>query len=158
MYMKRIIFFCVILFCAIALTGCGKNDQDMKQLTEDNSYHYRNGGLGFEMILPAEFEYYQTQRKETPDFIDIEIFVPTSDVDYQQEVPGYGKPIVVRIFESSVWQSMSDGNEDKIIYKKLGEEKDKVYTIKFWDQVPKDWQGKWSEEMRDGIVDGFMVK
>lgn len=95
----------------------------MGQLSEDNSYHYSNNDLGFEMALPTEFEYYQTQRKENPDYIDIEIFVPTSDIGYLQEVPGYAKPIVVRIFESSVWQSMSAGNEDKIIYKKLGEKK-----------------------------------
>ena len=156
--MKKVVFFCVILFCAAALSGCGSKDNDMNRLTEDNSYHYRNKGLGFEMILPEEFEYYQTQRKENSDFIDIEIFVPTSDVDYPREVPGYGKPIVVRIFESSVWHAMSEDNEDKIIYKKLGEKKDKVYTIKFWDQIPKDWIDKWSEEMRDGIVDNFSAR
>ncbi|MCG2701288.1 hypothetical protein L6267_03925 [Candidatus Parcubacteria bacterium] len=156
--MKRIIFFCIILFCAIALSGCGSKDKDMGQLSEDNSYHYGNKDLGFEMALPTEFEYYQAQRKETPDYIDIEIFVPTSDIDYPQEVPGYAKPIVVRIFESSVWQSIGEDNEDKIIYKKAGEKKDKIYTIKFWDQIPKDWQGKWSEGMGDGIMDGFIIK
>lgn len=156
--MKKAVFFCLILFLASFLTGCGSKGKDMKQLSEDNSYHYSNKDLGFEMDLPAEFEYYQTQRKETPDYIDIEVFIPTSDIDYLQEVPGYAKPIVIRIFESSVWQSIGEDNEDKIIYKKAGEKKDKVYTIKFWDQAPKDWLGKWSKEMGEGIMDDFIIK
>lgn len=46
----------------------------------------------------------------------------------------------------------------KLFIKSWERKKDKVYTIKFWDQAPKDWQGKWSEGMGDGIMDGFIIK
>jgi len=49
--------------------------------------------------MPSEFIYYQTQRKNTDDYIDLEIFVPTGDKSYYQEIPGYAKPIVIRIFD-----------------------------------------------------------
>jgi len=84
--------------------------------------------------------------------------VPTADRNYYQDVPGYGKPAVIRIFNKDSWEQASRGG----IYQKLGEKKswwpgrkDKVYAIKFWDEVPLDWQGKWSEEIKQGIIDGF---
>lgn len=155
--MRKLFLSPIILIIALSLTGCGfSKGPAMNQLSDDNNYHYQNKDLGFAIALPAEFEYYQTQRKETEDFIDIEFFTPTSDTDYIQEVPGYAKPIVVRIFQDEVWQGVSDG--DEALYQKLGDKGKRVYTIRFWQELPTDWQGKWSEEMKKGIVDGFEIK
>jgi len=150
----------ILLFFILLLAGCGR-ELAMDQLAEDGNFHYRNKNLGFSLVLPPEFLYYQTQRKETADYIDLEFFVPIADTNYHQEVPGYAKPIVIRIFSENSWEQM--GGEG--IYQKLGEKKswwpgkkDKVYTIKFWGEAPLDWQGKWSEEMKQRIIDGFGVE
>jgi len=87
--------------------------------------------------------------------------VPTADRNYYQDVPGYGKPAVIRIFNKDSWEQASRGG----IYQKLGENKswwpggkDKIYTIKFWGEAPLDWQGKWSEEIKKGIIEGFKAE
>jgi len=156
---RRISLWLILLF-VLFLAGCGK-EPNMDQLAEDGNFHYRNKDLGFNLVLPPEFLYYQTQRKETADYIDLEFFVPTADRNYYQDVPGYGKPAVIRIFNKDSWEQASRGG----IYQKLGEKKswwpgrkDKVYAIKFWDEVPLDWQGKWSEEIKQGIIEGFKVE
>ncbi len=155
--MKNLFLFPIILIIALSLSGCGcRKAPAMDQLFENGAYHYRNKDLGFTIVLPAEFEYYQTQRKETEEFVDLEFFVPTADTDYLQEVPGYAKPIVIRIFSRDVWESVSSG--DEALYQKLGDKGKRVYTIRFWQELPVDWQGKWSEEMRSKIIDGFEVK
>lgn len=155
---KFILLF--LLFFALLLAGCGR-ELNMDQPAEDGNFHYRNKDLGFNLVLPPEFLYYQTQRKETADYIDLEFFVPTADTNYYQDALGYGKPAVVRIFNKNSWEQ-TGGNG---IYQKLGEKKswwpgeeDKIYTIKFWGEAPVDWQGKWSEEMKQGIIEGFRVK
>lgn len=155
--MKNLFLFPIILIIALLLTGCGfSKGPAMDQLAEDNNFHYQNKDLGFAIVLPVEFQYYQTQRKETEEFVDIEFFVPTSDTDYLQEVPGYAKPIVVRIFNQDVWQGVS--GEDQALYQKLGDKGKRVWTIRFWQEAPIDWQDKWSEEMRGGIIKDFKVK
>ena len=128
----------------------------MDQLGEDGQYRYQNRDLGFSISLPPEFEYYQVQRKQTAEFIDIEFFVPTSDLSYPQDVPGYAKPIVVRIFTAKAWQEMGS-DEDKIIYQKVKEKGKKIYTIRFWDKIPTDWNNKWSEEMKNTIKSSFKI-
>jgi len=122
---------------------------------EDGTYLYQNKDLGFNLVLPPEFEYYQTQRKETDDFIDLEIFVPTADTSYSMEVSGYAKPIIIRIFTRDYWESTA-GNES--LYQTLGEKGKRIYTIDFWADIPADWQTKWSEDMKQGIVDNFKIK
>ncbi|MFA4834085.1 MAG: hypothetical protein WC619_04560 [Patescibacteria group bacterium] len=157
---KKTILFSLIFIFGLLLSGCGQ-EPIMDQPAEDGNFYYRNKDMGFSLVLPPEFLYYQTQRKETADYIDLEFFVPTNDTGYPQEVPSYAKPVVIRIFNEDSWEKASGEG----IYQKIGENKSwwpgkkgKVYTIKFWGEAPLDWQGKWSEEMKQKIIDGFEVK
>ncbi len=146
----------ILLISVLLFSGCGKSDlPPMDQLAEDEKYHYRNKGLGFNINLPKEFKYYQTQRKENKDFIDIEFFIPTSDISYPQEVPSYAKSIAVRVFDKNTYDAIVE--ENRAIYEKIGEKRKKIYTIKFWDKVPGDWVDKWSEDMKNDIVRSFEV-
>ena len=155
--MKKFFLFFIILFLAIITTGCGYKGPMMDQPGEDGSYYYQNIDLGFSLKLPPEFQYYQTQRKETEDYIDIEFFVPTADTAYSKEVPGYGKPIIIRAFDGEVWEDMID-NEYKLMYQELVDKGGRVYTIRFWDKIPTDWQDKWNEKMEESIIKSFVVK
>ena len=154
--MKKL-FFVILLFIALILSGCGYKGPIMDQIGKNGNYHYQNKDSGFSFKLPPEFQYYQTQRKETEDYIDIEFFVPTTDVTCSREVPGYGKPIVIRVFDGETWQSMTD-NEYKLIYQELVDKDDRVYTIRFWNKIPFDWQDKWKEEMKETITESFIVE
>ncbi len=154
--MKKIfLFFTILIFL---LVGCGqKKEILMDRPAEDGSFYYQNKGLGFALALPPEFLYYQTQRKEPGDFIDLEFFVPTSDTDYQQEVPGYGKPVVVRIFKKEAWEKVG-GTDEASDYSEIGEKGGKVYTVKFWENAPRDWGDKWTVDMENGIINSVSVK
>ncbi len=125
----------------------------MDELAKDGNYHYQNKDLGFSLVLPPEFIYYQTQRKNTDDFTDIEIFVPTNDTSYPQEVPSYAKPIAIRIFSNDYWNNSNE--EERGLYQKVGAKGNFVYTIRFWDYPPTDWTDKWSEEMKNKIAENF---
>ena len=154
--MKKIYLFLIFLTFGILLSSCSnKNNPIMNELSSDEQYHYKNKDLGFELALPSEFIYYQTQRKESEDFVDLEIFVPTSDTDYPQEIQSYAKPIVVRIFNSDSWSDL--GDNEKNIYEEIGEKKRKVYTIRFWSEIPKDWKDKWSGDMKNDLVKNFKI-
>jgi len=127
----------------------------MDRPADDGRFYYTNKDLGFTLVLPPEFLYYQTQRLETDDYIDIEFFVPTSDRAYPQEVPSYAKPIVVRVFTRDAWGSISGNSEMKSIYEKVGEKGEKIYTIKFWKKIPADWEDKWTELSKFNITNNF---
>lgn len=111
---------------------------------KDGNYFYENRDLGFNITLPPEFIYFQTQRWNNTSFSDLEILVPTNDPAYTHATPpSYAKPIIVRI-----WKDMDDWNEeDKNEYVVFGEKNGKVYTLKFWDTPTKDWTEKWTSEM-----------
>lgn len=155
--MKKIILISMFVVSLGLLTGCGVKQPDMKELTKDG-YNYRNDDLGFSLMLPAEFTYYQTQRKETPDYVDIEIFVPTSDTKYPQEVPSYAKPVVIRSYDKKFWDGMKTDGEDRKIYIKAGEGNGRIYTMRFWDKIPADWQNKWNASMKENIIKSFKVQ
>ncbi|PIR12855.1 hypothetical protein COV49_04040 [Candidatus Falkowbacteria bacterium CG11_big_fil_rev_8_21_14_0_20_39_10] len=122
---------------------------------ETGEYQYKNADLGFELALPAEFIYYQTQRKTTDNFVDIEFFVPTGDENYYSEVFGYTNPVTIRIFDKDYYENQSDM---KSVYKELTEKNKKVYTIRFWENIPSDWRDKWNDELKQKVIDGFMIK
>lgn len=154
--MKKIFVFFAI--CALLLSGCGPKDRPaMDQEAEDGKFHYQNKDLGFSIVLPGEFKYYQTQRIEDEGFKDIEFFVPTSDLRFGNEVPGYAKPIVVRVFEKNAWENTSNEVGGRVIYEKKGEKKDSVYTIKFWENIPTNWENSWNNEMRTAIFESFTI-
>jgi hypothetical protein len=153
--MRKSFFVILLAIGAVLLTGCGSStgsEPAMDQLAEDNKYHYQNPGLGFRVALPSSFEYYQTQKKEAEGYADIEFFVPTSDTENgSREVPGYAKPIVVRVFESEEWENVDEQGE----FKKIGEGNNSVYTINFWDNIPEDWREKWNEDIESDIEKSF---
>lgn len=128
----------------------------MDELNEDNVYHYQNKDLGFSVDLPADFIYYQTQRTDNEDFSDLIIYVPTADTSLPTELQSYAKPVIVRIFDKNHWyDSLND--EERAGYINVGEKKDKVYTLLFWNRIPSDWTVKWTEDMKQNIIDSFKV-
>lgn len=140
----------LVLAASLLISGCGKQ-QLMDQPAKDGKYHYQNNDLGFGLVLPEEFIYYQTQRKQGDNFIDIEFFVPSSDLDYQKEVPGYAKPIIIRVYQIDQYQDESD-------FQKIGEKDKRIYALKFWQNTPLDWQKKWSEDIEKSIISDFEIK
>ncbi len=149
---RKIIFLLSLAVVVLLSQGCKKNQENSAQIN-DGSYVYSNKMLGFSVNLPKEFIYYQTQRIETEDYQDIEIFVPTSDTSYPQQVPGYAKPVVIRVYQESVWEGLPETEKEK--NQKLGEKNNKIYLIKFWGKSPEDWKEKWTTEMERGITDSF---
>lgn len=151
-------FYLLALLVAIALTvsACGKSKQEMMdELKADGYFHYTNDDLGFGMNLPRQFIYYQTQRKDTDNFIDIEVYVPSTDPSsYDPNVNGYVKVFTVRIFNKKYWNDSMNGQE-RDEYSKLGEKKDKVYTMLFWQKPSADWTPKWSDEMKKDLIEKF---
>lgn len=153
--MKR--YYLLLIILLLVVVGCSRKVEFMDQPADDGRFYYSNKDLDFSLVLPPEFLYYQTQRIDTDDYIDIEFFVPTSDRAYPQEVPSYGKPIVVRIFTRDAWGSIGGDNEIKSIYEKIGEKGEKIYTIKFWKNIPTDWENKWNELSNNNIKNNFKL-
>ncbi|MFW5888350.1 MAG: hypothetical protein ACOCVY_01395 [Patescibacteria group bacterium] len=154
--MRKIFFASFFLMMAIFLSGCGSstagNKPTMDELAEDDKYHYQNPDLGFQVALPSSFEYYQTQKKETDGYTDIEFFVPTSDESNSfSEVAGYAKPMTVRIFDKEEWKNIDEEGR----FQKIDENGDSVYTVHFWDDIPADWQDKWGENTEAEIEKSF---
>lgn len=152
--MKKNLLLCLSLI--IILSGCffgGKEPMDKP--VEDGSYVYNNKGLGFSLTLPKEFIYFQTQSLEGQGYKDIEIFVPTSDKISAQEVEGYAKPIVVRVYKKDTWAEASKDENIKAMYQVVRENNNTVFTIKWWEKIPTDWQPRWTDEMKNQIVARF---
>ena len=82
--------------------------------------------------------------------------MPTSDTRFGKQVSGYAKPIVIRVFEKNAWDKIDQSGES--IYKFLGDKKDKIFTILFWEQEPNDWQEKWHGEIENYIVNSFEIE
>lgn len=143
-----------ILIVSFLLSGCNKKSPYMDRPAEDGKYYYQNKDLGFKVTLPAEFIYYQTQRVATDDYIDIEFYVPTSDTEFVQAVPGYAPMLVIRAYEKQAWAKVNQ-NEATAIYKKFGAKGNYVLAAKLSDNVPKDWTEKWTEEFQKRIKDNL---
>lgn len=116
---------------------------------------YNNEGLGFSLILPKEFETFHTQRKDYPTYSDLEIFAASSDTKTSQDIIGYAKPVVVRIYDKDAWDNIKSTDIIKKEYLYQSIKDNRVYTIKFWSNVPTDWQGKWNEDMKKFIIENF---
>lgn len=139
---------------AVLVSGCSFRKTNMDVPTSTGEYKYNNEGLGFSMVLPSEFQYFQTQRKDKEDYVDIEIFVPTSDREYPQEVEGYGKPVVIRVMDNEAWEKTNQSPENTG-FQKLGAKRSKTYGIKFWDNIPDDWLGKWNDDLKKKVIENF---
>ena len=145
-----------ILFVSLLITGCGKVTL-MDRPAEDGNYYYKNKILDFSLVLPPEFIYYQAQMTDARIFVDLDFFVPTNDTEYPQIVPSYANPVKIRVFRINSWQAYLEQNNDLSVYQKIGEKKDWVYTIKFWDSVPSDWNDRWSDTMAEAIKNSFKL-
>jgi hypothetical protein len=150
--MKRNILFTLAVIFTLIMSGCGKVDMDRQ--AKDGNYHYENADLGFSVVLPPEFIYYQTQRQTFIGYTDLQIFVPTSDPNFVNRQPSaYAMPITVRVYEEATYDAIQDADE-KAEYALVGRKNGKAVTIKFWSSFPQDWEGKWTDEMREMIVEG----
>lgn len=160
MFTKKIGVGIVILATIFLVSSCSCTNKSQK-FTKNNvsipegKYYYPNDGLGFSIILPEEFQYFQTQRKDIEYRVDIEFFIPTSDNSYYQEVSGYGKIMTVRVFEREMWEK--DETPDDKTFDVINKTKTKVYAIKFWKSVPSDWQEKWNEDIMNEIISNFNI-
>lgn len=154
--MKKITWLLGVLVLGIILTGCGRALQ-MDQL-DKGIYHYKNETYNFQVDLPAEFIYYQVQSKigkdekgvVSTDWQDVEFYVPMNDRNYMQEVPGYAKVFTVRIFDSGNYHAQKD-------FEKLIDASNRVYSIKFWDKKPQDWESRWQKELAGKIKQSLRV-
>lgn len=150
---KHILFLLAITFL---FTSC--KPQYVDRPAEDGKFHYRNDDFGFSLILPKEFIYYQTQRRDLEKFTDIEFLVPTSDTGYEHIVSIYARPLYVRIYDIAEWEEDIKAKEDGDKFYVLDAKKDKIYLIRFWDEIPADWQDKWNEDMQKEIINSFKLK
>lgn len=149
----------VLIVVGVAIVACAawwllanRQPVNMDELSQDNQYHYRNDDLGFSLNLPDQFKYYQTERTKSADYQEIKFYVPTNDPAYIYEAfPSYAKPIIVRVYQENAYNKLSKEDESKSEFQKIKVKGDKVYLIWFWDRQPKDWQGKWTEEMKEAI-------
>lgn len=156
---RKILNLLILLSLTFLATGCGQKQVNMNELAADGQYHYENRDLGFGLVLPKDFIYYQTQRSSGSGFTDLEFYVPTADTDYEQPLPNYAKPIVVRIFANeSEWQKQERQTTDtENFLKRVGERKGKIYTMIFWETIPADWRQIWNEEYREMLVSNFKI-
>jgi hypothetical protein len=159
--MKKTALISILLLLGITLSGCGRQ-LNMDQLdTKQNVYHYKNETLGFQVDLPASFEYYQTQMKygknekgeQTTDWRDVEFLVPARDRNYNlpqyTEVPGYAKAMIVRTYEKGKYVDQG--------FEKLIETDNRIYAVRFWTQKPQEWQKTWSPQDESGIKKTFKM-
>lgn len=155
--MKKISLLLVLLLAVVFVAGCQKKPKEMMDvLNKDGYYHYVNQDLNFGLYLPPDFIYYQTQRKNNDKYTDIEVFVPTADKAYHQEVPGYAKPIVVRVFDKKYWQGKDQAEQGE--YSVAAEKGNRLYALRFWEAAPSDWQPKWTAQMKDNIIKMFETR
>ncbi len=151
--MKKYSKFIAIFAVALFLTACSRQ-VNMDQPDANGNYDFSDSYLGFSLILPKEFDHYQFQRVDKADYSDLEFFVPTSDTSIPKEVPGYGEPIIVRVYNKSAWDGSDQKNSGFV---KIGEKGDKVYAMEFWQKIPKDWQSVWNDNMKNEIKNSFKI-
>jgi hypothetical protein len=154
--MKKILVIFSLAFILLAATGCSGKPVMMDQLNAQGFYPYTNDLLSFNLSLPKEFQYYQTQRSTFPTYTDLDIFVPTADKDYAEQVPGYAEPVIVRVYDKTAYDNLTPDLKKPLV--KVAEKGDKVYTLIFWSQIPSDWLNKWSAAMKQQIIKSFSLK
>lgn len=144
---KQFFSVLLVLFLPVILSGCGKKVVPISQ-GENGSYVYTAKDLGFGLTLPKEFQYFQTQRQNKGDYTDLQIFVPTSDKEFPQLVPGYAEVITIRVVTNKAHQPESG-------FEIISSAEDKSHYIMLWKNIPKDWTDKWTDAMKKQIIDSF---
>lgn len=151
---KKTLMFWVpgVILLSFAATYTASKIFNDRQAVVEEGYQYENKDLGFSLFLPKQFEYFQTQRADADGLVKLEIFVPTSDREYPQEVPGYAKPLQVIVGDEEGINKLKEDDIEggKIVV--VGSGQGRIYALKFWSAIPKDWSAKWSEAMRDDIL------
>jgi hypothetical protein len=158
-YLKKPIVFIPFIAFVLILAVFATNRYFQRPMpSQDQGLDYGNADLGFSYVLPSEFIYFQTQRINKDKYTDLEIFVPTSDTRHAQEVPGYAKPIVVRVFDRKFWDETDKNDSSKQNFLYQGIKNDRAYAIKLWDTPPADWESKWNNEMKERVLNGFKLE
>ena len=153
--MKKI-FLLLMLVLVFPLAACQKKEEtDMGKVANDGKLHYQNKDLGFSVDFPAVFEYYQVQRVSTDEYIESQFFVPTADVNYPQQIKGYGRYLVVRTYEKNFWENSKTKQYEEDVFKNLGEHGGYYYLVSFWKMEPNDWNGKWNMDVEREIEGSF---
>ncbi len=146
----------LLLFILLVVGGCGRPNSPkvpMDELASDGYYHYSNQSLGFEVTLPPEFIYYQTQRKEREGMVDIEFWVPTSDEDYPTEVSSYALAFTVRVLPADDERNFQ--SDPLAGFERVSSSKERMFYLRFWEEVPLDWQNKWNKDKEEFIKNNF---
>ncbi|MEI7498110.1 MAG: hypothetical protein WCK11_02405 [Candidatus Falkowbacteria bacterium] len=143
-FASRVALILVMLF---ALSGCGQAPAPISQ-DQDGKLHYTNQDLGFELYLPKQFEYFQTQRKNLAEYTDVEFFAPTSDMGYKQEVQSYGKFLIVRVKKQAATKPDTG-------FMEAPNNQSGKFWLQFWEKQPKDWSKKWNKEVQKDIINTF---
>ncbi|MEI8360698.1 MAG: hypothetical protein WCG01_01010 [bacterium] len=155
--------FLLSLFCVLSLTlsGCGKAPLMDELDASSKVYHFKSESMGFKVDLPESFQYYQVQQKigknekgeQTTDFRDMEFLIPAKDRAFNDlrntDVPGYAKVFIVRVYEKGKYKDQG--------FEKLIEAKDKTYAIKFWTNLPSEWQNVWTSKDENNIKQSLMT-
>jgi hypothetical protein len=148
----------LLLFLAFSLSACLKKSApavDMSQVASDGKFHYQNPNLGFSVDFPSVFEYYQVQRVSFENYTESQFFVPTADRNYPQQIKGYGRFLVVRIYDKNYWETLKTKQYEEAVFENLGEHDGRYYLVSYWKMEPSDWSGKWNMDVQREITGSF---
>ncbi len=137
----------------LVLSACSWGNSEKEPRERQTNFNYKNKSLSFEVELLESFKHYVTQRDQGEGFVDIEFYVPTSDTDYSSEVRNYARPVTVRVFQDASLEELSEDSP----YEVLAQANNNIYTIRFWQNIPEDWQEKWSQEDEESIKNSFSL-
>jgi len=143
----------VIFYFGYTLIFPKKITDSLKEESVKKENIYSNKEFGFSIVLPDDFSFYNTQRKQSADYVDIEFFMPSSDVSLYQQISGYAKPIVVRIVTNPEYAEIA-GRQNFV---EMGKKDGKVYTLWLGKETPNDWKDKWSDEVKKKISESFKI-
>lgn len=153
--MKKIHLLFGFLMLLFVVSGCAQKPM-MDEIDKNGFYPYHNDFLGFYLPLPKEFQNYQTQRIDNRNYTEVDIVVPTTDMNLMQVIPGYAELLVIRAYDKKYFSGLSVA--DKENYVKVGEKGGKVFVMKFWDKIPADWKDKWTETMKQQLIKNFKLE
>lgn len=153
--MKKISFIFSLFVVLFVMAGCAAKPM-MDEIDKQGFYPYHNDFFNFDLSLPKEFQYYQTQRIDNANYTEVDIFVPTADTTLIEQVPGYAEPIAIRAYDKKTFDALTEA--DKAGLTKVGEKGGKVFAMKFWDKIPSDWKDKWTDAMKQQLIKNFQLK
>lgn len=148
--LKTILKTFFVFSLLFVMTGCSWNNKPLvkEQSNQDqSSYVYKNDDLGFSISLPRDFDHYEVQRKNLGAKTDLEFYVLTNDASIITDFKGFGKIMTIRVTD--------DAPDESEGFTKLGTTKKKSYSLKFWDEAPKDWEIRFNETFKNDLIKSF---